>query len=135
MPAFFRRGVRASYVTFSICAHEPYEDADAEQHRFGVAVTTRPAGVGTLCPFASENGTVATQSLLDVELGRKGIEYLDDGLAVEDALQGLLNADDGAESRQLHRVDREARSSSPARSANRGAATTTAAPSPSPETC
>ena len=95
-------------MTFSICVHEAYEDDEgAEQHRFGVAVTTRLAGVGTLCPFASENGAVATQSLVNVELGERGIEYVDDGLAVEDALQSLLNADDGAENRQLHGVDSE----------------------------
>ena len=92
-------------MTFSICVHEPYEDDGEPQHRFGVAVTTRLAGVGTLCPFASEHGAVATQSLVNVELGRKGTEYLADGLAVEDALEALLNADDGAENRQLHGVD------------------------------
>ena len=93
-------------MTFSICVHEPYEDDDGEpQHRFGVAVTTRLAGVGTLCPFANEHGAVATQSLVNVELGRRGLDYLADGLAVEDALEALLNADDGAENRQLHGVD------------------------------
>ena len=93
-------------MTFSICVREPYEDSEGdEQHRFGVAVTTRLPTVGTLCPFASENGAVATQSLVNVELGRKGIRYVDDGLAVEDALQALLNADDGAAQRQLHGVD------------------------------
>jgi len=93
-------------VTFSICVREPYEDESGEeQYRFGVAVTTRLPAVGTLCPFASESGAVATQSLVNVELGRKGVEYLDDGLAVEDALQALLNADDGAPNRQLHGVD------------------------------
>jgi len=92
-------------VTFSICVREPYASDGERHHRFGVAVTTRLPGVGTLCPFASENGAVATQSLVNVELGRKGIEYVDDGLAVEDALQALLNADDGAENRQLHGVD------------------------------
>ncbi|WP_435064514.1 DUF1028 domain-containing protein [Halobaculum sp. EA56] len=93
-------------MTFSICVREEYTDEDGDrQTRFGVAVTTRLPGVGTLCPFASENGAVATQSLVNVELGRKGIEYVDDGLAVEDALQSLLNADDGAEQRQLHGVD------------------------------
>lgn len=95
-------------MTFSICAHETYEDEDGEEHdRFGVAVTTRLPGVGTLCPFVSENGAVATQSLVNVDLGRMGIEYIDDGLAVEDALEALLNADDGASNRQLHGVDRE----------------------------
>jgi len=100
-------------VTFSICVREEYETEDeetgeTEEHtRFGVAVTTRLPAVGTLCPFASENGAVATQSLVNVELGEKGIEYIDDGLSVEDALQSLLNADEGAENRQLHGVDAE----------------------------
>ena len=93
-------------MTFSICVREEYTDEDGtDQTRFGVAVTTRLPGVGTLCPFASENGAVATQSLVNVDLGRKGIEYIDDGLAVEDALQALLNADEGAPQRQLHGVD------------------------------
>ncbi|KTG10831.1 hypothetical protein AUR64_06480 [Haloprofundus marisrubri] len=95
-------------MTFSICVREEYEDDDGnDQTRFGVAVTTRLPGVGTLCPFASENGAVATQSLVNVDLGRKGIEYIDDGLAVDDALQSLLNADEGREQRQLHGVDAE----------------------------
>ncbi|AGB30646.1 hypothetical protein C488_10518 [Natrinema pellirubrum DSM 15624] len=95
-------------MTFSICVHEPYETESGERHhRFGVAVTTRLPGVGTLCPFVSEHGTVATQSLVNVELGERGIAYIDDGLAVDDALEALLNADEGAPQRQLHGVDRE----------------------------
>lgn len=93
-------------MTFSICVRETYEDdSGTEQTRFGVAVTTRLAAVGTLCPFANEHGAVATQSLVNVELGRRGVEYLADGLAVEDALSALLNADEGKQSRQLHGVD------------------------------
>ena len=93
-------------MTFSICVREEYTDDDGEeQTRFGVAVTTRLAAVGTLCPFASEHGAVATQSHVNVELGRRGIEYVDDGLAVEDALDALLNADEGKPERQLHGVD------------------------------
>lgn len=95
-------------MTFSICVREPYEDDDGEeQTRYGVAVTTRLPAVGTLCPFANEHGAVATQSLVNVELGRRGVEYLADGLGVEDALSALLNADDGAPERQLHGVDAE----------------------------
>ena len=95
-------------MTFSICVREPYEDDDGiEQTRYGVAVTTRLPAVGTLCPFASVYGAVATQSLVNVDLGRKGIDYLGDGLAVEDGLQALLNADEGAENRQLHGVGPE----------------------------
>jgi uncharacterized Ntn-hydrolase superfamily protein len=92
-------------VTFSICVREEYEDDDGEeQTRFGVAVTTRLAGVGNLCPFVTEYGAVATQSFVNVELGKKGVEYLADGLHVEDALEALLAADDGKPQRQLHGV-------------------------------
>ncbi|KAB1197373.1 MULTISPECIES: DUF1028 domain-containing protein [Haloferax] len=92
-------------MTFSICVREEYVDDDGtDQHRFGVAVTTRLPSVGALCPHASEHGAIATQSVTNVELGRKGLDYLADGLAVDDALQALLNADEGREQRQLHGV-------------------------------
>lgn len=95
-------------MTFSLCVREEYEDENGtEQTRFGVVVTTRLAGVGTLCPFVNEYGAVATQSFVNTDLGRKGIEYLADGLHVEDALDSLLNADDGSPQRQLHGVGRE----------------------------
>ncbi|MWG35765.1 DUF1028 domain-containing protein [Halomarina oriensis] len=103
-----------------MCVREEYRPADGEaaalldeedsaDHytRFGVAVTTRLPGVGTLCPFVGENGAIATQSLVNVRLGRKGIAYLDDGLAIDAALEALLDADDGRAQRQLHGVDRD----------------------------
>ena len=90
-------------MTFSICVRERYtDDAGDDQLRFGVAVTTRLPGVGTLCPFVSADGAVATQSRVNIELGRKGIAYLADGVAVDDALDALLNADEGRDRRQLH---------------------------------
>jgi len=95
-------------VTFSICVREPYEDeAGDQQYRFGVAITTRLPAVGVPCPHVNEHGAVATQSLTNERLGSKGVEYLADGLGIEDALQGLLNADDGSPTRQLHGVSRD----------------------------
>lgn len=95
-------------MTFSICVREEYVDDDGnDQLRFGVAVTTRLPGVGAICPYASENGAISTQSRTNPELGRKGLDYLDDGLAIDDALRALLNADEGREQRQLHGVGRE----------------------------
>jgi uncharacterized Ntn-hydrolase superfamily protein len=92
-------------MTFSICVREPCEDGDGVgRTRYGVAVTTRLPAVGTLCPFANEYGAVATQGFVDVSLGRRGVECLADGLAVEDALEAQLNADSEASRRQLHGV-------------------------------
>jgi uncharacterized Ntn-hydrolase superfamily protein len=94
-------------VTFSICVREPYEDEGDQQYRFGIAITTRLPAVGVPCPHVNEHGVVATQSVTNEHLGAKGIEYLADGLGIEDALQALLNADDGSPSRQLHGVSRD----------------------------
>lgn len=95
-------------MTFSICVRERYEtDTGESHHRFGVAVTTRLPGVGALCPFVSEHGAVATQSLVNIELGERGIEYVDEGLAIDDSVEALLNTDDGAPQRQVHGVDRD----------------------------
>ncbi len=103
---YVARGRVIQPVTFSICVRESYQDADGdEQMRFGVAVTTRLPAVGSLCPFANEHGAIATQSLVNVDLGERGIEYLAEGLAIEDALQALLNVDDGSTERQVHGVD------------------------------
>ncbi|MXR21225.1 DUF1028 domain-containing protein [Halobacterium bonnevillei] len=96
-------------MTFSICVREPYEDDEGDQqYRFGIAITTRLPAVGVPCPHVNEYGAVATQSVTNERLGSKGVEYLADGLGIEDALQGLLNADDGSPTRQLHGVSRDA---------------------------
>ncbi len=92
-------------MTVSICVRERYAADGTEHVRFGVAVTTRVPGVGAMCPFASDDGAIATQGVVNVDLGRRGIEYLGDGLAVEDALRSLLNADPDSETRQVHGVD------------------------------
>ena len=95
-------------MTFSICVRESYEADDGTDHlRFGVAVTTRLPGVGALCPWANEHGAISTQSRTNPRLGSKGLEYLADGLAVDDALDALLNADEDASHRQVHGIDAE----------------------------
>lgn len=50
-------------------------------------MTTRLPGVGALCPFVSDRGAVATQSLVNVELGDRGLAYLEDGLAIDDVVR------------------------------------------------
>lgn len=96
-------------MTFSICVREHRTtDAGDERLQFGAAVTTRRPGVGVRCPFVSEHGAIVSQSVSNPELGQKGVRYLADSLALPDALQALLNADEGAAQRQVHGVDAEA---------------------------
>jgi len=87
-------------MTFSICVRESTPEGPA----FGVAVATDAPAVGALAPYVSHRGAVSTQSFVNVRLGRRGVDLLDD-LAVADALDGLLARDDHAELRQLHGVD------------------------------
>lgn len=91
-------------MTFSICAHEEYETNGVAHHRFGVAVTTRRPTIGSRCPFITSNGAIATQSITNPRIGRKGLEYVGDGLDLEDALTALLNVDENASERQVHGI-------------------------------
>ncbi|WP_253736355.1 DUF1028 domain-containing protein [Halohasta salina] len=92
-------------MTLSLCVREPYRTDDGRQFRFGVAVTTRLPGVGAICPFVSEHGAVAVQSHASDWLGDRTLAYLADGLAVDDAVDALLAADDNRRNRQIHGVD------------------------------
>jgi len=95
-------------MTLSLCVREPFQDdTGTRQFRFGVAATTRLPGVGALCPFVSDHGAVAVQSHVSQQLGDRTLSYLADGLALTDALNSLLNADDSRRNRQIHGVDRE----------------------------
>ena len=95
-------------MTLSLCVREPFQDdGGRRQFRFGVAATTRLPGVGALCPFVSEHGAVAVQSHVSQRLGDKTLSYLADGLAVDDAVAALLNADDNRRNRQIHGVGRD----------------------------
>lgn len=84
--------------TFSIAGHDPATGS------FGVAVSTARPCVGSLVPFVSLNGAIATQARVNTELGRQGIALLDQGVPLGMALQTLLANDDEPERRQLHGV-------------------------------
>lgn len=94
-------------MTFSICAREEYE-TDGEQHqRFGVAVTTRRPTIGSRCPYVTSECAIATQAITNPRIGRKGLEYVEDGLNLEDAMTALLNADTNSSNRQVHAITDE----------------------------
>lgn len=85
--------------TFSMVAHD---DRDGS---YGVVVSTARPNVGSLVPFVSLNGAIATQARVNTDLGRQGITLVDAGVAVDVALKALLESDDGRALRQVHGID------------------------------
>ncbi|MEK7701963.1 MAG: DUF1028 domain-containing protein [candidate division NC10 bacterium] len=87
--------------TFSIAAR------DGETGAFGVAVATARPTVGSLVPWVSLRGAVATQARVNTELGRQGLLLLAEGVPVDVALSSLLRKDRDREIRQVHGLDGE----------------------------
>src|SRR2546423_15341853 len=87
-------------MTFSIIARDPNSAS------FGVAVCTAVPCVGAMVPHAKSGiGAIATQSFVNVELGRDGVKLLEVGMSHKSALQGLLADDHGANLRQVAAID------------------------------
>lgn len=91
---------RRPVATYSIVARDP---ATGE---LGVAVQSHWFSVGPIVPFAEAGvGAVATQSFVDPSYGPLGLELMRAGRAAEDALAGLLVADEHPEVRQVAMID------------------------------
>jgi uncharacterized Ntn-hydrolase superfamily protein len=87
-------------ATYSIVARDP---ASGEM---GVAVQSNNFSVGTVVSWAEPGvGAVATQSIVEVSYGPKGLELLAKGLAADEALKMLVQQDSGAPLRQVGMVD------------------------------
>lgn len=86
--------------TFSITAR------GSEDNKFGVAVATAVPGVGALVPFVSESGAIATQAMVNTQLGKLGIKLLNLGIPIDKAIPVLLDQDSGSSIRQIHGVDK-----------------------------
>jgi uncharacterized Ntn-hydrolase superfamily protein len=91
--------------TYSIAAC----DLDAAQ--WGVAVQSRFLAVGSIVPWAEPHvGAVATQAYANPRFGPDGLALLRDGIAADEVVQRLVDADDGRNERQLGVVDAQGRS-------------------------
>jgi uncharacterized Ntn-hydrolase superfamily protein len=87
-------------VTFSIVA------ADLEAGDWGVAVASKFPCVGAVVPWAKAGvGAVATQSWANTAFGPEGLGLMGEGVAAQDALARLLEADEGRDDRQVGLVD------------------------------
>jgi len=84
--------------TFSVVARDAHGNV-------GVAVSTARPNVGSLVPWVSARGAIATQARVDTDLGRHGLALLDQDLPIDVALSSLLAKDPERARRQLHGVD------------------------------
>ncbi len=86
--------------TYSIVARDP------ETGQLGVGVQSHYFSVGPIVPWAKPGvGAVATQSLVEVSYGPKGLALMRQGRSAPDALKQLLEDDPGREVRQVAMID------------------------------
>jgi len=91
-------------ATYSIVAR------DEGTGEFGVAVQSNYFSVGTEVSWAEPGvGAIATQSIVEVSYGPKGLELLAKGLSAAEALDTLVRQDPGAPLRQVGIVDAQGR--------------------------
>jgi uncharacterized Ntn-hydrolase superfamily protein len=94
-------------ATYSICA------CDLESQQWGVAVQSKFLAVGCIVPWAEPLvGAVATQSWANPQYGPDGLALLREGLAAEDVVARLTDADENRAQRQLGVVDGQGRGAS-----------------------
>ncbi|WP_456408853.1 DUF1028 domain-containing protein [Caldithrix abyssi] len=90
--------------TFSIVA------IDQENGEMGVAVQSHWFSVGSIVAWAEAGvGVVATQSLVNVSFGPRGLELMKAGKSPQEALDELLSSDPGAAYRQVALLDAQGR--------------------------
>ena len=88
--------ISAASGTFSIVA------ADLEAGEVGCAVESKYFSVGSVVPWAAAGvGAVATQAAVVAVYGPRALEELARGASPEEALERVLDGDEGRETRQL----------------------------------
>jgi uncharacterized Ntn-hydrolase superfamily protein len=94
-------------ATYSIAA------CDLAAGQWGVAVQSKFLAVGSVVPWAAPGiGAVATQAWANPRYGPGGLELLAAGLAAEEVVARLTEADEARETRQLGVVDAHGRGAS-----------------------
>jgi uncharacterized Ntn-hydrolase superfamily protein len=87
-------------ATFSIVARDP------ETGDLGVAVQSHYFSVGPIVPWAEPGvGAVATQSLVEVSYGPKGLQMMSSGRDAKKTLEELLSQDSNKDVRQVAMID------------------------------
>jgi uncharacterized Ntn-hydrolase superfamily protein len=87
-------------ATFSIVARDP------ETGDLGVAVQSHYFSVGPIVPWAEPGvGAVATQSLVEVSYGPRGLQMMSSGRGAKQTLEELLSQDPNKDVRQVAMID------------------------------
>ena len=90
--------------TYSIVA------IDEETGELGVAVQSHWFSVGSIVSWAEAGvGAIATQSLVNVSFGPRGLDLLKQGKTAQEAIDELITSDEGRDFRQLAIVDAQGR--------------------------
>ena len=93
-------GAEPEFHTFSIVAIDPRTGES------GVAVTTRNPCVGNAVPWVRPGvGAVATQGGTRIEYGEDVLDLMETGLSAREALDRVVEADEGRERRQVGAID------------------------------
>ncbi|MBU7003921.1 MAG: DUF1028 domain-containing protein [Theionarchaea archaeon] len=86
--------------TYSIVARDP------DTGEMGVAVQSHYFSVGSIVPWVEPGvGVVATQALVEVSYGPRGLKLMSDGKSSAEALEMLLDLDEKSEVRQVAMLD------------------------------
>ncbi|MEE9295922.1 MAG: DUF1028 domain-containing protein [Phycisphaerae bacterium] len=97
-------GTERSVHTYSIVAR------DKKNGQFGVAVQSHWFSVGPVVPWAEAGvGAVATQSLVKISYGPKGLALMRQGSSAQQALDTLLADDPRRDVRQVAMIDSQGR--------------------------
>lgn len=87
-------------MTYSIVARDP------DTGHFGLAVASRFFAAGALVPHIRGGvGAIATQAMVSPLYGVDGMRLLAEGVAPEEIVRRLTEADEGRAFRQLHLID------------------------------
>ena len=88
--------------TYSIVARDP------DTGQLGVAVQSHWFSVGPLVAWAEPGvGAVATQSFIDPNYGPLGLELMKAGRTAQEAMDALVNTDEGKDVRQVGMIDKD----------------------------
>jgi uncharacterized Ntn-hydrolase superfamily protein len=103
-PVAWGQGADISFHTFSIVAIDP------RTGETGVIVTTRNPCVGNAVPWVRVGvGAVATQGGTRVEYGNDLLDLIQKGASPQAAMDAVVAADEGRESRQVGVIDMQGR--------------------------